>query len=205
MRFYFFDPPPRADGPRFHGQPVCPDVYTPPPGVTSRPDLLAVAILDLWDRTAVDPTFVQLAELVREAEQQAAPKCEAVMYSFLAFGAEPSDRRAEATHAAYNRLWADHPELWETIRGRALPICLWLVDRLGRPFHGIVQPALNGDFEVWMSSDVRTTEIHELYAGQGGAWSAMLLPLGADVSRQAQAHLESVRADKGTAEEQAGS
>jgi hypothetical protein len=194
MRFYFYDPPSRRDGPRFSGKPVCPDVYQPPMGATSRPDLLAVVVLDLRDQLAVNVAFGQLAEQLREAEQEAVPKCEAVIYSLLAFGVEPSDHRATETHAAYNRIWATHCELWETIRGRELPICLWLVDRQGRPFPGIIQPALNGDFEVWMSSDVRKTELHELYRVQGGAWSAMLIPLGADVVGQAQAHLQLARA-----------
>jgi hypothetical protein len=193
-RYYFYDPPARRDGPRFSGTPACPDVYNPPEGALSRPDLLSVSILDLQDRLAADTAFAQLAQQIQEAEQEAAPRCEAVMYSVLAFGVEPGELRAEETHAAYNRMWANHPELWEVIQGRGLPICLWLVDALGRPFHGIVQPALGGDFEIWGSRDARTTQRYEAYRAEGRAWGAMLLPLDADVIGPAQAHIQSARA-----------
>jgi hypothetical protein len=203
MGFYFYDPPDEstsgAAGARFNGQPACPDVYNPPAGATSRPDLLAVVVLDLEDRRTVDLAFAQLAERLLEAEREAAPRCEGVMYSILAFGVEPDDRRAEQTHEAYNRMWTSHPYLWETIQGRELPICLWLVDGQGRPFHGIIQPAWNRDFEIWTSSDSRKTERYELYRAQGGPWSAMLMPLGADVIGRAQAHVRSTRAGPGAA------
>jgi hypothetical protein len=193
-RYYFYDPPaPGSERDRFAGEPVFADVYTPPKGATSRPDLLAVAVLDLADPRAVDTAFGQLADQIAETERDAAPKCEGVLYSVLAFGLEPRDLRAEQTHAAYNRMWDGHRELWEAVQARELPVCLWLVDGSDRPFHGVIQPALHGDFEIWSSADVRKGELYTVYRARGGPWRAMLMPLGADVLGRAQAHVRSQR------------
>jgi hypothetical protein len=128
------------------------------------PMLVCLACIDLATRPPVDEVFEQVAAAIGAVEREEAGTPGArIAYTVLVFGYEYLEAPLEDIHAAYNRMWARHPDLWETIQRRDLPVSLWMADEAGTPYFGIIQPALGLDSEVLSARDLRESDRARVY------------------------------------------
>jgi hypothetical protein len=132
------------------------------------PMIVCLACIDLITRPPVDEVFEQYAKAIRAVEQEhGGDPGRRIAYSVLVFGYEYTEAPLEDIHAAYNRMWARHPDLWETLQMRDLPVSLWMADEAGKPYFAIIQPALGFDFEVLSSRNLREGDRFQAYAALG--------------------------------------
>jgi hypothetical protein len=132
------------------------------------PMLVCLACIDLATRPSVDDVFEQVAAGIRTVEREkAGTPAVRIAYSLIIFGYEYLAAPLEDIHAAYNRMWARHPDLWEAIQMRDLPVCLWMADEAGTPYFGIIQPALDFDSEILSARNIRDGDRFRKYCELG--------------------------------------
>jgi hypothetical protein len=132
------------------------------------PMRVCLACVDLATRPPVDDLFQQVAAAIRTVEgEEAGTPGARIAYTVLVFGYEYLEAPLEDIHAAYNRMWALHPDLWEASQVRDLPVSLWMADEAGTPYFGIIQPALGLDFEILSARNVRDTDRFRAYRERG--------------------------------------
>ena len=141
--------------------------------------MLVMACADLTRCASLDESFDEVACYLRRGESEFASEYgDKLMSAVVVFGTDAHVQQLEALHASYNRMWQRNPELWERIEARGCPTTLWLIDLNLSPRYGIIQPAMEGAFEVLSAPDLRQTLRYDCYNRSADpVWRIAVIPI----------------------------